>query len=399
MDRIRPKTILTTTRTPDDTPVGSGDDPESLGVPDDAHRRQVEQGLGGPTRAQGEAGTQVVPAGLALGARPQVETRYPADVQLGRAYRDPAHFGSFVSPAPTGALKAPEDLGVHLGSALALPLAELATDGPNGGPHVELMVTSSKALKWRPALEFVVAALAEQVPGFTAADVLAEIEAQGLDPDKPLSIRGAHLTLSTFKVDSGVPEQPIGLDQGLRGAIQRAQLPEKGAASSTIQARLASAEADGRTALVVSMENFFGLEPLEARAMPKAWQNAHGVTPEAYVGKRGAPNLGYLDAEGRLAVDRAAVFVDVAAAGRRQQAAVLSDGIAAPMAYLDAARATGQDITAGKFMSGDEVHAGLAPMGVSHDKWHGELVPGANRDQILADAVGRLPLQVRGAAG
>ena len=85
-------------------------------------------------------------------------------------------------------------------------LGAVAMDGPGGAPRFELFVTSAKQLKWRPALSRLVEALSARFPGFSADDVLDAIAARGLDPDKPLRVEGAYVTLQTVKVDSGVPE-------------------------------------------------------------------------------------------------------------------------------------------------------------------------------------------------
>ena len=349
---------------------------------------------GAPRRTPVTTTVKPTPAAFALGAETVAASRYPEPVRLGRAYRDTAGFGSFVVPAPLGRAPAVDLPGVRLAPRLTLDLGALALDGPDGAPRFELFVTSSKQLKWRPALERLVELLSAHFPRFDAADVLAAIRDRGLDPDKPLRVEGAYVTLQTVKVDSGVPEQPVGVDEGVRGAIQRTTLADAGQAHSTIAAGVARAEATGRNALAVSMENFFALEALDVRSMPKAWQHEHGVTPEAYPGK--GKNLAYLDDAGRVAVDRAAVFMDLVAGGRRQQALAFSDGVAAPMAYLEASVAGGQAITAGKYMSGDEAVAGLAPLGVSPDKWHGQLVPGVERDQLLADGIKGVPFEVVG---
>ncbi|MCB9645704.1 MAG: hypothetical protein H6730_03770 [Deltaproteobacteria bacterium] len=346
--------------------------------------------VGGPARrTRVESTVKETPAAFALGAQPVAGARYPAEVQLGRAYRDQAGFGSFVVPAPAG--KVQVDLpGISFGARL--DLGAVALDGPGGAPRFELFVTSAKQLKWRPALERLVEALSARFPGFSADDVLDAIAARGLDPDKPLRVEGAYVTLQTVKVDSGVPEQPVGLAEGVRGAVQRTTLPDVGQAESTIASGLARAQAEGRNALAVSMENYFGLEALEVSSMPAAWRHKHAVTPSEYPGK--GRNLAYLNDAGQVAVDRAAVFMDLVAGGGRQRALALSDGVAAPMAYLEASVAGGQQITAGKYMSGDAAAAGLSPLGVSHDKWHGELVPGVERDRLLADGIRNVAMDV-----
>lgn len=296
----------------------------------------------------------------------------PRWARIGPDYEDRGGFGAFVVPAPARD-RAPLITDIRRAPDLAAALSRRP---------LRVVVTSTKALKWSPALRGLVGALATTVPGRAAEALEAQIAARGLDRARPLHASDHQLELFTLAVDSEVPDQPWGPEQGLAGARGRAGYHLGAPVDHPVQANLRNARASHRLAVVVSFENYISEEAVALDTMPLAWRERH-------LARDAGPAQAFSGPDGQIAVDRAAVFVAIAAENARIERSAHSLGVALPYAYAARARALGQARTAGQLMAEGDPQAGLPALGVPHDSWHGRFLPGLDRRDLLEAALRR----------
>lgn len=290
-------------------------------------------------------------------------------------------FGSFSVPA-THAMH--PSVALHPGLQEELILPDRLDRSKAKNPVFELIVTSTKALKWKPALDYWDETFRYRVEGFQAEDIEDIIESEGLDPNEAMTVEGEFVRLQTVKATSGVPEQPIGPDEGARGAMQRATSGDGAARKGLDQVA-----AEGRWGAIVSFESYFAFEKQDLSGKPASWHASHGFSVE---GAGADARRAYFDNRGRIAVDRAAAYVELELPSGRQRVLTVSDGVAAPMAYVRAALEMGRTTTVGKLMAGIVEVPDLLPLGVSHDSWHGEFIVGLRRETILLRALRHIPI-------
>lgn len=261
---------------------------------------------------------------------------YDPTILLGPAWQDRG-FGSFLLISNRAHSK-----------PVVIEHRDLAVDPCLGRPRVQLLVTSEKEVKCRPAREYLLEALRR----YWRDAQLDDIE------------------LTATKCESGVAEQPIGKEAGLRGARGRC-------ADTQIQMELAAAAALGTNAMVVSFESTVCREILDLSVMPAAWH------------ERWASE--YLDADGGVMLDLAAIHVETVVKGHRSMAATWSDAVAIPrhltetVAKLGKATSTGYSLRVGEIAH--------QRWGLPADNWH-EAFVGHSRDEILRRSIAALPLRL-----